>query len=219
MYLPKTIPEEIQQAGTIKQTTNHVLPIMLRITRPKNVDQKINLPQTIVGILQALQNVNQYTYIQTFIDTKDNDYILNTHQVPPNDSALEAFLKLAPNITHNRIIFKIMVESCIKLLDFKKDPDFCKWLNQEHIGLDEVYLNSLDPVNIGYFEELVPDPETINLHTTRIRRYLPKGHPRFQLLPKMLYDTHNRGTKVIMAKCDDKNYEVLAKMFQDLNDD
>jgi hypothetical protein len=131
---------------------------------------------------------------------------------------LEEYLKLAPNITDNRIIFKMIVASRNRLIDFKKDPEYCKWLNKEHIGIDEVHLSSLEPTNIGYFEELVPDPDTLSLHTIRLRRYLPKGHPRFQLLPKMLYDNNKRSAKVIMAKCDPEHYEILKKMFQDLHD-
>jgi hypothetical protein len=192
---------------------------MVRITKPRNVEKKVSLTRTLVGIIQAMQNVHQMTYIKTFDDLQEEKYILNADQVPPNDTGLEAYLKLAPNITHNRMIFKIMVASRHRLLDYKKDTQFCKWLNMEHIGLEEVHLNSLDPVNIGYFEEMVPDPETLSLHTKRLRRYLPKGHPRFQLLPKMLYDSNHRAVKVIMAKCDEENFEKLEEMFMDLNSD
>jgi hypothetical protein len=40
IYLPTTIPEVIQKAGIVIQSTLHALPIMVRITKPRNVEKK-----------------------------------------------------------------------------------------------------------------------------------------------------------------------------------
>jgi hypothetical protein len=47
-FVPTTSPEEIQRAGTNRQTTSYILPLMIRITKPKNMEEKkIHLSRTI----------------------------------------------------------------------------------------------------------------------------------------------------------------------------
>jgi hypothetical protein len=46
---------------------------------------------------------------------------------------------------------------------------------------------------------------------------MPSDHPRFQLFNKTLYDSRNRGTRVVIVKCDRENFEELLDIFRTLH--
>jgi hypothetical protein len=90
-------------------------------------------------------------------------------------------------------------------------------MSQEHIILEEIRLTSVNPSTLGYLEQVVPEPDNLRMHTIRIRKYLPEKHPKFQLFSKTLYDSRRRGTRVVMIKCDEEDYDVLQDHFLTLN--
>jgi hypothetical protein len=105
-----------------------------------------------------------------------------------------------------------------RLSEYKKDIQFGKYLAREHMVIEEMRLNSINPPTIGYFEDIIPDPDILRLHTVRIRKYLPPNHPRFQLFAKTLYSSKRHGTRVVLAKCDEENLETLQEIFLALDE-
>jgi hypothetical protein len=164
-----------------------------------------------------MQNVHSDTYMHPLKEDLEHPVILNINMISSQESIISDYFEYPELIPNGSFTGRIQVHTNHPLTDYKSDAKFTKYLAQEKIILEEIRLTDVDPPNLGFLEELVPDYETLRLHTIRIRKYLPSGHPMFQLFVKTLYDSRRRSTRVVMVKCNGKDIEELQSMFINLH--
>jgi hypothetical protein len=144
--------------------------------------------------------------------------IINPLGVPPHDAALDMYITYEPDLPIGTMMGRLHFKSKNRLSEYKKNMQLQKYLAREHMVIEEMRLNSNNPPIVGYFEDIIPDPDILRMHTVRIRKYLPPNHPRFQLFAKTLYNYKRHGTRVVMVKCDEENLETLREMFLALDE-
>jgi hypothetical protein len=217
--LPTNLPNEKLCPDTkTPLPTSYILPITIKITKKKGCEQTISRARVLVAVLQSMQNVFPDTYIQPKNEEDENSSsIYNINMVKTGEHLLDNYFENAEDVNAGSLLARIYIKTNNSLVDYKKNADFCKYLSKERIILEEIRLNDVNPPNLGFFEYLIPDTDNLSLHTIRIRKYMPDNHPRFQLFNKTLYDSRNRGTRVVMVKCDKDNFDELLDMFRTLN--
>jgi hypothetical protein len=218
--IPRRLPMEKLGTDQLKPAnTIHVLPLLIKITKSKKDPRTINKSRVLVAILQAMQNVYSDTYMIPKIGKEDKEHpnIYNINMVSTSDAIISDYFEYPEIVPNGSFTGRIELHTNHPLSDYKLNSGFSKYLAQEKIVLEEIRLSDVDPPNLGYIEELIPDSEILRMHTIRIRKYLPAGHPKFQLFVKTLYDSRRRSTKVVMVKCNISDIDTLQVMFNNLH--
>jgi hypothetical protein len=218
-YLPKHLPLDSIPNNTTQDPTDLMMPIVFKITKPRKSNMEINNSRTVAAILAAMQNVFHDTYLIPQNITILDKNVLNPLGVPAHDSALSKYITYEQDTPERTIMGRIYMRSNNRLTEYKKDLLFCKYLAREHIVMDEVRLMTINSPAVGYFEDLVPEPDNIKMHTIRLRKHLPPKHPRLQLFVKSLFDSKQRSTKIVVFKCDQCDFDVVHELFQKLDEE
>jgi hypothetical protein len=216
-YLPKHLPLDSIPMATTQEPTELMMPIVFKISRPRKSEMQINNSRTVAAILAAMQNVFPDTYLIPQNITILDKNIINPLEIPPHDTALSKYITFEPDTPDRTIMARIYMRSNNRLTEYKKDLPFCKYLAREHIVMDEVRLMTINPPTVGFFEDIVPDPDNIKMHTIRLRKHLPAKHPRFQLFVKSLFDSKQRSTKIVVLKCDQCDFDTIHELFVELD--
>jgi hypothetical protein len=217
-YLPKQMPIDTIPINMTEDTTELLLPLVIKIKRPKKSECQLNNSRIVAAVLEAMKNVFHDTYL-TPTDTKITDRtIITPLKVPPHPTTLDQYITYEPNMSEGSMMGRIYVKTNNRLIEYKRDIQFCKFLAREYMVVEEIRLKSINPETVGYFEEMVPDPDILSYHTKLLRKYLPPKHPRFQLFTTSLYDSKRRSTRVVMVKCDPENFITLQSMFNNLDE-
>ena len=90
---------------------------------------------------------------------------------------------------------------------------------KENLVIDENPLTSIKPPTVGFFEAIIPRLETLDLHTSRLIKKLPKDVPKFQLCIYSLYVRSGLRCRIMVMRADPENVLRLQEEMQKLNDD
>jgi hypothetical protein len=213
MYLPEE-PFFDDESELIQAPTSKVLPITIRVTAP--VKYKVKNGRVLVAVLRALQKVDPTTYISPISDTFDMENILHPRNVPPDEDSLSYYME-DPNFNrYKNYSSRIYICSNIDLDQYKKNQELIDYFNGASINLEYNDLDSVLPTNIGFLEDMIARPDTVELHKNRIIELLPKGSPRFAMSVQTLHGPDNKSTRVFMLKCDKKHLAELTRLLLDL---
>jgi hypothetical protein len=73
-------------------------------------------------------------------------------------------------------------------------------------------LESANPINVGFLDNIIARPEVASLYATRIENLLPTGSPRFNVTIQVLHGPNRTLCRVFMIKCDKKYVAQLTKL-------
>jgi hypothetical protein len=164
-YLPKRLPIDTIPIATTEPKTDILLKVVIQIKRPRGSTAMINNSRTVAALLAGLQNVYLDTYLVPVNTTITDRNIINPLGVPPSDTALDSYITYEPNLPIGTMMGRLFFCSNNRLSEYKKDVQFGKYLAREHIVIEEMRLNSINPPTIGYFEDIIPDPDILRLHS------------------------------------------------------
>jgi hypothetical protein len=137
--------------------------------------------------------------------------------IPTNNTLLQDYIEW-PSVEKNRIfLVRIMVKSNHSLGEYKTINQFRQYLARENIVLDYNNLDSIDPVHVGFIEDIIPRYETLQLHHERLSALLPVDAPMFQLNIQSIYGRSRERSKVVMINSDISNVNILKTLFNNLN--
>jgi hypothetical protein len=214
VYLPPT-PRYNEDWKTEKYTKN-VLPVTMRITAPKNY--KVKNGRALVALMRILQRIDQTTYIGPIDTTSQINNLLHPNMVPKDEDSLSYYMEQPTTGRYKNYSVRIYICTNRDLDFFKKDQELIDYLGGESIALEYNDLDSVLPPNVGFLLDIIPRPETIQLHKDRIKQLLPTNAPRFNMSVQTIHGPDNSNARVFMVKCDKMHLTTLTRMFRDIDE-
>jgi hypothetical protein len=147
LWLPKSLPDESNEEEQTKQSaTKYVLPMTIKISRPKSIRQPVHPARALVSVLSAMQNEYQDTYLAPL--QKDAEkIILNPTDIPIDETKLNKYIEKPGLIKEKIFLIRIVMISNNPLNKYKESMTFRKYLAKENIVLDYNDLESIDPIS------------------------------------------------------------------------
>jgi hypothetical protein len=216
-WLPRNLPRTTRVPdNTTLNHTSKILPLTIRITKPKSIPQQIQPTRVLVAVLGALQQQYPDSYLGPIIpDAKP--LITSLLDVPTDEVLIQHYIE-RPSVNKERqFLVRIIVHSNYNLGTYKEKSQFRQYLAKEHIVVDYNNLDSIDPVHVGFIEDIVPRYETLQLHHTRLVDLLPTNAPPFQLNIQSIYGRSGSRSKAVMVNCDIENEQILKVMLDSLH--
>jgi hypothetical protein len=208
-WLPRNLPRTTRvNDNTIISKTTKVLPISIKMTSPKSTRQQVQVTRLLLAVLGAMQQQFKDTYIAPIVIEKA-PIITSLVDIPTDESLLQHYIEW-PSV-------ELIVHSNHNLGQYKEIAQFRQYLSREHIVLDYNNLDSIDPVHVGFIQQLVPRYETLHLHHARLTELLPIDAPMFQRNIQSIYGRSGERSKAIMVNCDKHNENTLKIMFNKLH--
>ena len=215
-YLPRYIMPISRTDKQIVKTTK-IIPLLIKLRPPAGNKQHPHKSRIIIGVMRALQCLYHDTYLANIHNNHPTtDMICDTNLIPTDEQILENYVTMSCD--GKQFIGKIFIHTNNDIIKYKQSPQLRSYLAKEHLVLDENVLTSVRPSNVGFFETTIPRNETIELHTKRLLKKLPKNSPKFQLSISSLYVRSGSRCRIIMMRADSENVTTLQEEMRKLND-
>jgi hypothetical protein len=218
IWLPRNLPTiDLLQNKETAIPTSKILPVTIKLSPPKSVKQQIQPTRVLVGVISAMQKVHKATYLSP--TTKGQaEIIYNPSNVPTDDELMKKYVEKSSISRDKMFLIRVNILSNHSLDKYKDSLLFRKYLSTENIVIDYNDLDTVDPVHLGFMEDIIPRYETLHLHHQRLSALLPKDTPKFQLNLQSLYGRSGERCRVVMINCDKDNIQKLKDNFQELHD-
>jgi hypothetical protein len=216
-YLPINLPNceciENDEVGT-----KFEIPLSLTVKNPKVGKFGFKNSRILVAFLKALQMAYSDTYIAPINNEKIIPNLVDPMKIKIEDEHIKPYM-LSPVINSNgEFTTKIIIRSNHELKEFKTNPGFRNYIGEAGIMIDNNRLETVEPVNVGFLENVLPSYETTTLHYARLLELLPARCPEFQVTLAKSGGKKKDWIQLVMIQCDKEDVFELATMLNDISD-
>jgi hypothetical protein len=218
IYLPRYLPNVVNNTDTIRHTTI-VLPLSIKVLPNKDRRAKFRQSRIIYAVLGAMQKVFKETYLGPIEDDPTITLINNLDEIPLEMNNIKEYLATPIQPKQSLFLGKIYIHTNHYLQEYQANEIFTDYLRKENIIIEINDLDDVNPVQLGFVENIIPRNDTIQMHQNRLNALMPNNAPKFQLCISSLWGKTGERCKVVMIKCDDINKEGFLQTFEKLNDE
>jgi hypothetical protein len=216
----KLLPKKLPDFGNINNenttSTSIIIPLSIKIVAPKKTNLKFKSSRVVAAVLQALQNVYFDTYLAPIDADTMIEAISNPKNIPIDESNIKQYLQKSMNARNGVFHGKIYLNTNHKLQEYKTNLELQQYLREENIVIDVNDLDDINPVIVGFLEQNFPSYQTLDMHTNRLKKWMPVDCPKFQLNIQSLYAITGIRTRVVVIKCDESNVDNMNANLNDL---
>jgi hypothetical protein len=217
LFAPICLPLFESEIFTDSPTTN-IIPISLHIKTPKNGKIGFKNSRVLVAMIKIFQLTHQDTYIAPIDKKSTHPRLAHYSQVPMDTERLKQYM-LDPVLGPGNIYStKIIIHSNHNLRSFLINPKFRDYISTEGIVVENNNLQTATPTNIGFLEHVVPNHDSVHLHTARLQIMLPTIMPEFQVTLVKTHISDRRYIYLVMIQSHPMHVDLLARHFRDLSD-
>jgi hypothetical protein len=208
--------EKEEPATRAAPATAFRIPLNVRIIAQKSSkrDANYNVHTIVSSILIMLQKVHEKTWIGP-IDPNDSTLapILSPGDVPSEEATLLEYAEDPSPTRRGHFQMRMYIHADIEFHKFKQDRTFMEWLQKEKLNLEVNTLATSKPVNVGFFANLHPRADLLDLYEARLKLLLPAANfPEYQLTTSMLFAGEAK-CKVVVVSAATEDVEKLALLF------
>jgi hypothetical protein len=218
VYLPRYVPNIAPTKDAIRHTSV-VLPLSIKILPSKERRAKFRQSRILYAVLGAMQKVYKETYLGPIDDDPTLELINNVDNIPLEVTNIKDYLALPVQPKQNLFLGKIFIHTNHYLQDYQANELFTDYLRKENIIIEINDLDDVNPVQLGFIENIIPRNDTIGMHQHRIAALMPNNTPKFQLIISSLWGRSGERCKVVMIKCDEVNKDGFLQIFEKMNED
>jgi hypothetical protein len=173
----------------------------------------------LIAITKAFQMIESETYIGP-IKYKDPDYPIlhRASEIPLEEEYLNKYME-EPTVNKDKSYsVRVYVHTNFELEHYKTKLAFINFLKDSNMVIEYNDLDTVNLLNVGFFENIIPRHDTCYLYQERLEKVLPDTIPRFQLSVQSLHAGRGLSScKILMVKCDKQNINQLINEFDNLN--
>jgi hypothetical protein len=158
-YVPHTNPSKDQTCSSSNKTvstTSLILPISIKIL-PKKEHHKKRFQQSriVYSGLSIMQKALKDTYLGTIEEDPSVKIIYNKKDIPLEITNIKDCLATPVNTKQNIFLCKIFIHSNHTLQEYQACKVFTEYLTQENIIIEIYNLDNLNPVQLGFIENIM----------------------------------------------------------------
>jgi hypothetical protein len=112
---------------------------------------------------------------------------------------------------------KVIIASNHELKDYKTNPRFRNYIGEEGIMVEPNMLNTVQPENVGFLENLLPRYETLELHRARLMELLPSTCPNFQVTLIRSGGKKTNWVQLVAVQSEAGDVETLSRLLLDVS--
>jgi hypothetical protein len=202
---PDTVLEEHEHKTTF------IFPVTVKVTA-KNSRNIFKNTRIAVAVLRAFQLVDKVTYLAPIKEMSDNDPISKSSDIPTDAEEILEYAEDPRKGKYNSYTMRLYIKANKDLNYFKMDHNFKPYLASQAMVIEYNNLESANPINVGFLDNIIACPDMANLYATRIENLLPHGSPRFNVTIQALHGPNRTLCRVFMIKCDKKYVAQLVKL-------
>jgi hypothetical protein len=217
IYLPRYIPQTLSTAEPIN-ATSIVLPLSIKVLPSKDHRGKFKQSRILYAVLSIMQKVYKDTYLGPIVEEPTSKIIYNKKDVPLEITNLKEYMATPVHSKQSVFLGKIHIHTNHTLLEYQASDVFTEYLKKENIIIEINDLDDVNPVQLGFIENIIPRLDTINMHQNRLNAMMPPNTPKFQLHISSLWGKTGERCKVCMVKCDEANKEGFLQIFEKLHE-
>jgi hypothetical protein len=107
---------------------------------------------------------------------------------------------------------RLFIKTNKDLDHYKSNQDFKNYIGTSGMVIEYNNLETANPINVGFLENIIARPETANLYIAKVEKLLPIGSPKFTITVQALHGPNKTLCRVFMIKCNKKNLSTLVKL-------
>jgi hypothetical protein len=166
-YLPYNMPEYDNDDDMV-QKTKVVLPLTIKINPPRGRDNKrfeYKNARILSATIKAFQMIESETYVGTLLDD-DPDYPIlhRAFEIPLEEEYLAKYME-EPTVGKDKsYTVRVYMHTNYQLEHFKQNLKFMNYLKDSNIQIDYNDLDTVNPVTVGFMENIIPRHDTVLLY-------------------------------------------------------
>jgi hypothetical protein len=185
--------------------------------KPSSYKPKIAVKAVAKGLLQAFLSVHDQAWLGPIQKNDgETDGIHTDNDINKAETDLSKHFENSKTTNRGHFFARFYLHSNIPLDTYKRDSDFMAWLFAEKISLDINNLATTSPVFAGFFTEVKPRLDLIDLFQARLRENTPTAMPEYELTTTTLY-AGGAKARVYIAATAEANVDSVRTLFNSVD--
>jgi hypothetical protein len=191
--------------------------VLEKKTKPSVHKPKVAVKVVAKGLLQAFLSVHDQAWLGPIQKNDgETDGIHTEEDIDKAETDLAKHFEDAKTTNRGHFFARFYLHSNIPLEMYKRNATFMAWLYAEKIGLDVNNLATTAPVFAGFFTEVKPRLDLMELFQARLDENTPATMPKYELTTTTLY-AGGAKTRVYIAATDEANVDTVRTLFNSVD--